>query len=42
MTCPELVDQVRCYGWIDGVRKSIDDERSVLFDPFVGPSNSMD
>ncbi len=26
MTWPESVDQALCYGWIDGVRKSIDNE----------------
>lgn len=26
MTWPESVDQALCYGWIDGVRRSIDDE----------------
>ena len=25
MTWPESVDQAICYGWIDGIRKSIDD-----------------
>jgi uncharacterized protein YdeI (YjbR/CyaY-like superfamily) len=27
MTWPESVDQALCFGWIDGVRKSIDKER---------------
>lgn len=27
MTWPESVDQALCFGWIDGVRKSIDAER---------------
>jgi uncharacterized protein YdeI (YjbR/CyaY-like superfamily) len=27
ITWPESVDQALCFGWIDGVRKSIDDER---------------
>ncbi|MEA2499351.1 MAG: hypothetical protein QOH26_1756, partial [Actinomycetota bacterium] len=27
MTWSESVDQALCFGWIDGVRKSIDDER---------------
>jgi uncharacterized protein YdeI (YjbR/CyaY-like superfamily) len=26
MTWPESVDQALCYGWIDGVRRSIDEE----------------
>ncbi|HML24860.1 MAG TPA: YdeI/OmpD-associated family protein [Aggregatilinea sp.] len=26
MTWPESVDQALCYGWIDGIRKSVDDE----------------
>ncbi|HYE73825.1 MAG TPA: YdeI/OmpD-associated family protein [Blastocatellia bacterium] len=25
ITWPELVDEVLCFGWIDGIRKSIDD-----------------
>jgi uncharacterized protein YdeI (YjbR/CyaY-like superfamily) len=27
ITWPELVDEVLCFGWIDGIRKGIDDER---------------
>ena len=27
VTWPESVDEALCFGWIDGVRKSIDDER---------------
>lgn len=27
ITWPEAVEQALCYGWIDGVRRSIDDER---------------
>lgn len=27
MTWPESVDQALCFGWIDGLRKSIDQER---------------
>ncbi len=27
MTWPESVDQALCFGWIDGIRKKIDDER---------------
>lgn len=26
ITWPELVDQLLCFGWIDGVRKSVDDK----------------
>jgi uncharacterized protein YdeI (YjbR/CyaY-like superfamily) len=26
MTWPESVDQALCFGWIDGIRKSIDEE----------------
>src|SRR5260370_13108308 len=34
MTWPESVDQALCYGWIDGVRKRIDDESySIRFTP---------
>ena len=29
MTWPESVDQALCYGWIDGVRKSLDTESFV-------------
>jgi uncharacterized protein YdeI (YjbR/CyaY-like superfamily) len=27
VTWPEVVDEALCFGWIDGIRKSIDDER---------------
>jgi uncharacterized protein YdeI (YjbR/CyaY-like superfamily) len=30
ITWPELVDQLLCFGWIDGVRKSLDDERYTI------------
>lgn len=30
ITWPELVDQLLCFGWIDGVRKSLDDESYVI------------
>lgn len=30
ITWPESVDEVLCFGWIDGVRKSIDDERYMI------------
>ncbi len=34
MTWPESVDQALCFGWIDGVRHRIDDERySIRFTP---------
>lgn len=26
ITWPELVDQLLCYGWIDGIRKTVDEE----------------
>jgi len=34
MTWPESVDQALCFGWIDGVRKRIDDDRyTIRFTP---------
>src|ERR1700741_426242 len=34
MTWPESVDQALCFGWIDGVRKSIDkDSYQIRFTP---------
>jgi uncharacterized protein YdeI (YjbR/CyaY-like superfamily) len=30
ITWPESVDQALCFGWIDGVRKSVDEERYVI------------
>lgn len=34
MTWPQSVDQALCFGWIDGVRKSIDEESySIRFTP---------
>jgi uncharacterized protein YdeI (YjbR/CyaY-like superfamily) len=30
ITWPEAVDQALCFGWIDGVRKSVDDSRYVI------------
>jgi uncharacterized protein YdeI (YjbR/CyaY-like superfamily) len=30
MTWPESVDEALCYGWIDGVRKRVDDERYMI------------
>ena len=34
MTWPESVDQALCFGWIDGVRKSLDDDSyTIRFSP---------
>jgi len=34
MTWPESVDEALCFGWIDGVRRSLDDERyQIRFTP---------
>jgi uncharacterized protein YdeI (YjbR/CyaY-like superfamily) len=30
VTWPESVDHALCYGWIDGIRKSIDEARYVI------------
>jgi uncharacterized protein YdeI (YjbR/CyaY-like superfamily) len=30
LTWPESVDQALCYGWIDGIRKSIDEARYMI------------
>ena len=30
ITWPESVDEALCFGWIDGLRRSIDDERYVI------------
>lgn len=30
MTWPESVDEALCHGWIDGIRKSVDDHRYVI------------
>ena len=30
MTWPESVDQALCFGWIDGIRKRVDDERYMI------------
>jgi len=39
MTWSESVDQALCYGWIDGIRKSIDDESyCIRFTPRRGRS----
>lgn len=40
MTWPESVDQALCFGWIDGVRRRIDDESySIRFTPRKNGSN---
>ena len=34
MTWPESVDEALCFGWIDGVRKRVDDDRyTIRFTP---------
>lgn len=39
ITWPESVDQALCFGWIDGVRKSIDEQRyTIRFTPRKGTS----
>ena len=30
ITWPESVDQALCFGWIDGIRKSLDEESYVI------------
>lgn len=40
ITWPESVDQALCYGWIDGIRRRIDDESySIRFTPRKRGSN---
>ena len=40
ITWPESVDEALCFGWIDGVRKSLDAERyAIRFTPRKAPSN---
>lgn len=40
MTWSESVDQALCFGWIDGVRRSVDDERyTIRFTPRKPKSN---
>lgn len=40
ITWPESVDEALCFGWIDGVRKSIDEESySIRFTPRKSKSN---
>jgi uncharacterized protein YdeI (YjbR/CyaY-like superfamily) len=39
ITWPEAVDEALCFGWIDGVRRSIDDDRySIRFSPWKARS----
>src|SRR4030088_2101020 len=34
ITWPESVDEALCFGWIDGIRRSVDDERyTIRFTP---------
>jgi uncharacterized protein YdeI (YjbR/CyaY-like superfamily) len=30
ITWPQLVDQVLCFGWIDGIRKRLDEDRYII------------
>ena len=40
ITWPESVDQALCFGWIDGIRRRIDDfSYSIRFTPRKQPSN---
>lgn len=40
MTWPQSVDEALCFGWIDGVRKGVDDERyTIRFTPRKPKSN---
>ena len=40
MTWPESVDEALCFGWIDGLRKRVDDERyAIRFTPRKPKSN---
>lgn len=40
VTWPESVDQALCYGWIDGIRRRLDDERyTIRFTPRRPGSN---
>jgi uncharacterized protein YdeI (YjbR/CyaY-like superfamily) len=40
MTWPESVDEALCFGWIDGIRRSVDDERYTnRFTPRKAKSN---
>lgn len=43
LTWPESVDQALCFGWIDGLRHSVDDERyRIRFTPRKSTSNWSD
>ena len=43
MTWPEAVDEALCVGWIDGIRRRVDDERySIRFTPRRATSNWSD
>jgi uncharacterized protein YdeI (YjbR/CyaY-like superfamily) len=40
LTWPESVDEALCFGWIDGIRKSVDEERyTIRFTPRKPKSN---
>jgi uncharacterized protein YdeI (YjbR/CyaY-like superfamily) len=40
MTWPESVDEALCFGWIDGIRRRVDDERyTIRFTPRKPKSN---
>jgi uncharacterized protein YdeI (YjbR/CyaY-like superfamily) len=40
LTWPQSVDQALCFGWIDGIRRSIDEERyCIRFTPRKPASN---
>jgi uncharacterized protein YdeI (YjbR/CyaY-like superfamily) len=40
MTWPEAVDEALCFGWIDGIRKGVDEERyTIRFTPRKPTSN---
>lgn len=40
LTWPESVDEALCFGWIDGIRKSVDEDRYVIrFTPRKPKSN---
>ena len=37
LTWPESVDEALCFGWIDGVRRSVDESRyAIRFTPRIG------
>jgi uncharacterized protein YdeI (YjbR/CyaY-like superfamily) len=40
ITWPESVDQALCFGWIDGVRRRIDDDSSSIRFPPRKPSST--